>query len=94
MWSINNDRQSVTVGINYKIRMCKRAGLTPRLIRLGREHSRLFWKERGLDYIPAHPLPMVCDGVTHDGTCWVYSKRKIPMRFGDKAIIGIVVDGD
>jgi hypothetical protein len=94
-WTIHNDRQSVTVGINYKIGLCRKQGSKPVLIRLGKEHSHLFWIERGVEYIPNRPLKLVSGDVSwnEEHHCWCYSKRLIPMRFNDYKVVGIVVDG-
>jgi hypothetical protein len=94
-WTIRNDRQSVTVGINYRLRLLYRQGLTPSLIRLGREHSRLFWAERGYSYIPNKQVLIRSDDVIWDEVerRWLYkSSRLIPMRFNDPQIIGIAVE--
>jgi hypothetical protein len=56
-WTIQNDRQSVTVGINTRLWILRQQNMVPTLIRLGKEHSRLFWEERGIDYIPNNPSP-------------------------------------
>lgn len=92
-WTIKNDYQSVTVGINHRIGLCKKAGLKPCLIRLGKTHSLLFWKERGVDYIPNRQVKLVSGDVFHNGTCWTYSNARIPMKFNDPKIAGIVVEG-
>lgn len=94
MWTIKNSYQSVTVTINYNIRLCKKQGFKPCLIRLGKDHSRLFWLERGVEYIPNRPVQLVCGDVIHNGSCWCYSNAKIPMRFNDYKIVGVVVEGD
>lgn len=94
-WTIENDRQSVTVGINTRLWILNQQKMIPALIRLGKDHSRLFWKERGVDYIPNKPIKLVSGDVTWDADqhCWCYTKRKIPIRFSDPTIIGIAVEG-
>ena len=95
-WTIHNDRQSVTVGINTRLWLCRKKKLKPTLIRLGREHTRLFLKEAGMHYIP-NKKPR---RIIHQGLFWddvnnrlCYSKRMIPIRFNDPKIHGIVVEG-
>lgn len=94
-WTIHNDRLSVTVGINTRLWILRQQKLLPTLIRLGKEHSLLFWKERGVGFIPNKPLKLISGDVFWDEArhCWCYSKRRIPMRFMDKQIIGIAVEG-
>jgi hypothetical protein len=95
-WSLQNDFQSVTVGINTRLWILRQQGLTPTLIRLGKEHSRLFWKERGVGFIPAGPLKLISGDVFWDEGhhCWCYSRKMIPMQFNSKGIIGIAVEGE
>lgn len=95
-WTIHNDYQSTTVGINYKIRLCKQAGLQPSLIRLGKAHSLRFWHERGVGYIPNRPLRLVVDDVSWDkeSRSWFYhTTPPVRIRFSDPLIVGIVVEG-
>lgn len=94
-WNIHNDRLSVTVGINTRIGILRRQGLIPTLIRLGKEHSRLFWLERGVPYIPKGPTLLISRDVFWDenNRRWCYSKRMIPMKFNDPSIYGIAVEG-
>jgi hypothetical protein len=94
-WTIKNDLQSVTVGINTRLWILHQQGMVPTLIRLGKEHSRLFWKERGVGFIPSRPLKLISGDVfwSEEHRCWCYSKRMIPMRFNDRGIIGIAVEG-
>lgn len=94
-WTIQNDHQSVTVGINTRLWILRQENKLPTLIRLGKEHSLLFWKERGVYYIPNKPLKLISGDVYWDGEkhCWCYSKRMIPMRFNDPQIIGIAAEG-
>lgn len=95
-WTIYNDRQSVTVGINHRIGLLRKQKMVPTLIRLGREHTRLFLKEAGMRYIPnKKPRRIIHQGLFWDDTnnrlC--YSKRMIPIRFNDSSIYGIAVEG-
>lgn len=94
-WTIENDRQSVTVGINTRLWILRQENMNPTLIRLGKEHSLLFWKQRGVDYIPNKPTKLISGDVfwDEDQHCWCYSKRMIPMRFNDPQIIGIAAEG-
>lgn len=94
-WTIENDRLSVTVGINTRLWILRQENKVPMLIRLGKEHSLLFWKQRGVDYIPKGPTPLISGDVfwDEDQHCWCYSKRMIPMRFNDSQIIGIAAEG-
>jgi len=94
-WTIKNDLQSVTVGINTRLWILKQQNMLPTLIRLGKEHSRLFWKERGFWFIPKgttsiNPGNTFWDEEKH---CWCYTKRMIPLRFNDPKIIGIAAEG-
>lgn len=93
-WTIANDRLSVTVGINTRLWDLRRKKLKPAIIRLGREHSLLFWKERGVSYIPSGPLKLISGDVFWDEEHkrWCYSKRHIPMQFNDPKIVGIAVE--
>jgi len=95
-WTIHNDRQSVTVGINTRIGLLRKQKMVPTLIRLGREHTRLLLKEAGMHYIPSKkPRRIIHQGLFWDDTnnrlC--YSRRMIPIRFNDPKIHGIVVEG-
>jgi len=94
-WTIQNDLQSVTVGINTRLWILRQQNLTPTLIRLGKDHSRLFWKERGVWYIPHGPTKLISGDVfwNAETRCWCYTKRMIPMRFNDPTIIGIAAEG-
>lgn len=76
---MENDRQSVHVGINTRIWLLKRQGMKPCLIRIGREHTRLFMREKTWLTLPRGP--------------WFYSNARIPVRFNDSKIIGIAVEG-
>ncbi len=96
-WTIHNDRQSVTVGINTRLWLCRKLGLRPTLIRLGREHTRLFMREHSLQVISSRkPLRLPSGLLFWDETsCRLcYSKRMIPIRFNDPLIIGVAVEGE
>lgn len=95
-WTIHNDRQSVTVGINTRIWLCRKKGLRPTLIRLGREHTRLFWLERGVPYIPNRPTPTISGDVAWDDEqrCWLYGSLRVPMAFNDAKVVGIAVEAE
>ncbi|CEP67872.1 Uncharacterized [Moorella glycerini] len=94
-WSIQNDKLSVTVGINHRLWILRQQGMLPTLIRLGKEHTRLFWKERGLWYIPKGPRRIISGDVFWDevNSRWCYSKRMIPLEFNDPLIYGIAIEG-
>lgn len=95
-WTIHNDRQSVTVGINTRIRLAKKAGMIPTLIRLGRQHTRLFLREHSLQIIPnKKPRRLISGHLVWDeeGRRLLYAGG-IPIRFNDPLIIGIVVEGE
>lgn len=93
-WTIHNDRQSVTVGINTRLWLCAKQGLQPTLIRLGREHTRLFLREHALDAVPRGPVKTPANYLVWDGehTCYA-SRTLIPIKFNDPKIIGIAVEG-
>jgi len=93
-WTIHNDRQSVTVGINTRLWLCRKQGVVPTLIRLGKEHSRLFWLERGVPFIPSGSTPLISGDVSWDGEkrCWCYGSLRTPMRFNDSKIYGIALE--
>ena len=94
-WTIKNDCQSVTVGINYRLALLYRQGLTPTMICLGKEHSRIFWAERYVSHVPNNKKVFTpCDDVVWDEIrhLWLYKSRLlIPMRFNDPQVIGIAV---
>lgn len=94
-WTIKNDRQSVTVGINTRLWLLNKQGMVPVLIRLGREHTRLFLREHGLNYIPNKPYPFPTPYLFWDAErkCICYTKRMIPIKFNDPTIYGIAVEG-
>jgi hypothetical protein len=95
-WTMANDRQSVTVGINTRVWLCRKQGLVPNLVRLGREHTRLFLREQGLYYIPNAPFRSVSGLIDWDPglRCIVYGPGRIPMRLNDRKIYGIAVEGE
>lgn len=96
-WTIRADRLSVTVGINTRLWLCRKQGLKPALIRLGREHTRLFLREHGLHFIPnKKPRRLVSGHLFWDeSNCRLcYSEQMIPVRFNDPKIIGIAVEGE
>lgn len=78
-WTLRNDLQAVTVGINWRIGDVKKAGMVPSLIKLGKLHTRLFLREHHLSAVPREP--------------WAYSNAKIPVQFNAPGIVGIVVEG-
>lgn len=105
-WTIHNDLQSVTVGINARMRLCRLQKIVPTLIRLGPLHSILFWKERWVPYVPTggppkngagQEIPILSGDVAWDRErscwCWTFQKRLIPMIFNDPKLYGIAVDG-
>jgi hypothetical protein len=90
------DELSVYVGINHRLSLLYEQKLTPTLIRLGRKHTRLFWKECGHWYIPkAGTKPNMGNAVcVPEKNCYCYkSMVLIPMRFNDSDIYGIAVEG-
>lgn len=94
-WTINNDRQSVTVGINTRLWILRQQNMIPTLIRLGKEHTRLFLKEHGLWFIPNGPTPLLSNHLVWDeeNHRWCYTKRMIPIKFNDTSIHGIAAEG-
>lgn len=81
-WTIQNDRQSVTVGINTRLWLCRKKGLQPTLIRLGRKHTRLFLRENALGNLTPQTAPQA------QRYCG------IPIKFNDTAIYGIAVESE
>lgn len=79
-WTIQNDLQSVHVGINTRFWIAKKKNEIPVRILLGREHTRLFMKEKGWSYIPKG---------TH-----VYGSKghEVPIVFNAPGIHGIAVE--
>jgi hypothetical protein len=95
-WTIQNDRQSVTVGINTRLSQLRKQGLVPALIRLGKDHTRLFLREHGLSFIPNRkPRALVSDHLVWDPVTnrLCYTSRMIPIRFNDLLLHGIAVEG-
>lgn len=93
-WTMKNDCQSVTVGINTRLRILSKQRLTPTMIRMGRKHTRLFLKEAGMLYVPnKKPRRIIHQNLfwNDERGCLCYSKRMIPMRFNDRCIYGIAV---
>lgn len=96
-WTIYADRLSVTVGINTRIWLLRKKGLRPTLIRLGREHTRLFLREHSLQVIPnKKPRRLISGHLSWDeeNRRLCYSKSMIPIEFNDPKIIGIAVEGN
>jgi hypothetical protein len=95
-WTIHNDKQSVTVGINTRFWILRQQNMVPTLIRLGKEHTRLFLREHGLAFIPNRPYPFLTPYLFWDPErrCICYTKRMIPIRFNDPLIHGIFVEGE
>jgi len=96
-WYMPQDELSVHVGINHRISLIYHQGLTPCLIRLGKHHTRLFWKECGHWYIPRPGTnPNMGNAVWMPGKgCYCYKSRSlILMRFNDAHIYGILVERD
>jgi len=96
-WTIQNDRQSVTVGINTRLWLCRKQKLQPTLIRLGKEHTKLFLEEAGMLYIPnKKPRRIIHQNLfwSDEHNCLCYSKRMIPIKFNDRKIYGIAVEAE
>jgi hypothetical protein len=77
-WTTKNDTQSVHVGINHRLWLCRQNNEIPVRILLGKEHTRLFMREKGWSFIPRGPH--------------VYGTRKVPLVFNAKGIHGIAVE--
>jgi len=96
-WYMPQDELSVHVGINHRIYLIYKQGLVPTLIRLGKKHTRLFWKECGFsDYNPRPGTkPRGGNAVwVPEKNCYCYKSRiLIPMKFNDPNIYGIAVEG-
>jgi hypothetical protein len=94
---MQQDELSVHVGINHRISLIYQQKMIPTLIRLGKKHTRLFWKECGHWYIPRHSAKPNMGHVVWlpEKNCYCYQSRKylIPMRFNDPTIYGIAVEG-
>jgi hypothetical protein len=84
------------VGINHRLSLIYKEKMVPTLIRLGKKHTRLFWKECGHWYIPRHSTKPNMGNIiwVPEKNCYCYKSRVlIPMRFNDPSIYGIVVEG-
>ena len=96
-WYIQQDELSVHVGINHRISLIYQQKMIPSLIRLGKKHTRLFWKECGFPYIPRPGTKRRLGNIewVPEKSCYCYKSRKylIPMRFNDPLIYGIAVEG-
>jgi hypothetical protein len=95
-WYMPQDELSVHVGINHRLSLIYKEKMIPSLIRLGKKHTRLFWKECGYWYIPrSGTKPRMGHAVwVPEKGCYCYQSRAlIPMRFNDPSIYGIVVEG-
>lgn len=98
-WTIHNDLQSVTVGINRRLGLCRKRGEFPVLIRLGVKHTALFLQEARLQFIPnKKPSELFHSGLVWDDAsgrlCYDTRRRLVPFCFNDKSIYGIVVVGE
>lgn len=95
-WYMKQDELSVHVGINHRLGLLYQQKKIPTLIRLGKKHTRIFWKECGYWYIPrpgTRPRLGNIVWVPEKG-CYCYQSRRylIPMQFNDKDIYGIAVE--
>lgn len=95
-WYMPQDKLDITVGINHRLWILNQKGMVPTLIRLGKEHTRLFLRAAGMSYIPNRKP----ERIIHQNLYWddgnnrlCYSKRMIPIKFNDPKIYGIAVDG-
>lgn len=95
-WYMPQDKLEISVGINQRLWLLNKDGITPTLIRLGREHTRLFMKEACLHFIPNRKP----EKIYHQNLYWddennqlCYSKRMVPIKFNDRKIYGIAVEG-
>jgi hypothetical protein len=97
-WYMPQDKLSVHVGINHRISLIYKQKMIPSLIRLGKHHTRLFWKECGFSYYNPRPgtKPRAGNAVwVPEKGCYCYKSRVlIPMRFNDPLIYGIAVEGE
>ena len=97
-WTIHNDKQSVTVGINTRLWQIYKQKMQPTLIRLGREHTALFLREHFLQVVPnKKPRRMLSSHLVWDDVsirlCYK-SRTLIPISFNDYSIIGIAVEAE
>ena len=96
-WYMLQDELSVHVGINHRISLIYKQSLVPSLIRLGKKHTRLFWKECGFTFYNPRSGAKIRFGNArwnHDLNCYCYQSRiPIPMKFNDPKIYGIALEG-
>ncbi len=96
-WYMPQDKLDVHVGINYRLGLLYQNKMLPTLIRLGKEHTRLFWKSCGFPYHNPRPGTKIKFGNAvwvQEHNCYCYKSRAlIPMRFNDRLIYGIAVEG-
>ena len=74
-WTMKNDTQSVHVGINHRIGLCREHGKAPGRILLGKYHTELYMHECGWIQLPAEHL----------------YNNKIPVEFNSPGIYGIAM---
>ena len=95
-WYMPQDKLSVHVGINHRISLIYKQKMVPSLIRLGKEHTRLFWKECGFSYYNPRPGTKIRFGRARWSSelkCYCYQSRSpIPMKFNDPLVYGIAVE--
>lgn len=96
-WYMPQDKLSVHVGINHRIGLLYENKMLPTLIRLGKEHTRLFWKESGFSYYNPRPGTKIKFGKAiwvPGKNCYCYKGRTlIPIKFNDRLIYGVAVEG-
>lgn len=96
-WYMPQDKLSVHVGINHRLSLIYQQKMIPSLIRLGKKHTRLFWKECGSSFYNPRPgtKPRMGNAVwVPEKNCYCYKSRIfIPMKFNDPNIYGIAVEG-
>lgn len=94
-WYMPQDELSVHVGINHRIGLIYEQKMIPSLIRLGKKHTRLFWKECFFPYIPKRGTPPRGGNAVwvQEKGCYCYKSRVlIPIKFSDPKIYGIAVE--
>ncbi len=95
-WYMDQDRMSVHVGINVRLGLLRKERTDPTLIRLGKKHTRLFWKECGFpDFNPRSGTEIRFGKAiwVEANNCYCYNSFKlIPMKFNDPKIYGIAVE--
>lgn len=95
-WYMPQDELSVHVGINHRIGLIYKQKMVPSLIRLGKKHTRLFWKECGFPYYNPRPGTKLFMGNAiwvPEMKCYCYKSRVlIPMKFSDPKVYGIAVE--